>query len=152
MSNDISKNLRKRVEEEKTLAKEKVLLDQSKKNKEEIEKIEWLKKIINHIKDEIVNVSEGKSPLETNKEGLIFTTNTKKIFSSSRYVIYNKFIHSQSVKISFFEKYNESDYPNILSDFKKFLSDCNIEDVYIVHQHDGVGVESWNDYYIKLEE
>lgn len=104
-----------------------------------------LQTLINGLKSSIEKISNSSYDLKINSKGEALITTSNVIFKKHMYD--NDFFSSLD-SIDFFKKFKNSPFGKELDDFKLWLESNEIKSIIIYYEHDGVGVSSWNSYYL----
>jgi hypothetical protein len=121
----------------------------SPKYKEDQAKLERLKKVISTIKENLNLLANERLPIKFDKNKNIFVTDTKGIFHSN--IIASDTYSDSRKDLDFFEFYKKSNFKKTINDFKIWLEENNIKSIIIKFTHCGGGIDSWNNYYAKLQ-
>lgn len=119
------------------------------KDSKKLQEIKNVEDLFISLKAFTKQIADGERKLQTNKDGKVFITTTKEVFSQSYYgTLFTNNINKNLINIL-----EETKLPvtNIINDIKAWLKYNDIECIEVHHEHDGGGRESWNSYWIKLK-
>lgn len=111
--------------------------------------LDLLNILFNKLKEEIIDIHAMKKELSLNRYNDIFITSSKKVFSNNFYnenIISSSFQTKNEDLIAFLSK---NKFKKTVSDFKAWLDEKEIS-IIVFFDHDGGGMESWNNYYLRL--
>ena len=128
-------NERKRLEDEK--------------NNKILTKIGYVTKIIDSIKFSTEDIVNGIQKVKTDNKGNVFTTDMEKAVGQNLYCDFQAQYRESGIEFNEFFGRLKLPITEYLQDFKQWQIDNGIEKVIIKFDHDGVGQESWNTYWVK---
>lgn len=129
--------------------KNEVIQLQKKKDAKTLREIQNAENIFNYIKSITKKIANGERKIITNKDGAIFVTDSKMAVSDN---YYGKLFTNASKK-DFVELLKETKLPltQLSIDINNWLIENDIASIEVHYEHDGVGIKSWNSYWIILK-
>lgn len=146
----LSDKLKARIKEQDEKLTNQINLENEAARKEQEKKLTQYQKLIESLKNTIIDIAEGRKNIK-NREGYgIFITDTQKVFSSSGSAAH-VFYHSYA-KLDFFEAYNKLGFHEESNKFKQWLDENGIKSIVTTTEHDGGGIRGWVSYYADLKD
>lgn len=119
------------------------------KDSKKLQEIKNVEDLFISLKAFTKQIADGERKLQTNKDGKVFITTTKEVFSQSYYG--TLFINNINKNLITVLEETKLPVTNIINDIKTWLKDNDIECIEVHNEHDGGGIKSWNSYWIKLK-